>query len=313
MMEAPAFLIGAERSGTTLLRLMLDGHPDVAWPSEFDFALEWPEARAGAWPDLVDYWSVLSESRQARQCRIVIRAELDFPLLVRSLFDQLASRSRKPICGVTAHRHFDRLQELWPDARFIYLVRDGRDVARSHVEMGWAGNVWAAASVWRAAEADWRRLCARVPAERRAEVRYEDLIREPQRELTRVCDFLGVAYSPAMLDYPSRTTYSAPDPSVAERWREALSGRELAWLEREIGADLRARSYAPSRVPAAWIPAPRRLALRLGDRLGRMRFRAQRYGARLWAKHQVARHFRFATLARMTAERMQAIDAAYLK
>jgi len=312
-MESPVFLVGAERSGTTLLRLMLDGHPQIAWPCEFDFALDWPAGAAGEWPDLIDYWSLLADSRQARQARVVIQAQLAFPDLVRSLLDQVCGRTRKAIAGVTLHRHFARILQLWPDARFIYLVRDGRDVARSHVEMGWAGNVWAAASVWRDAEREWRRLCARVPSERRIEVRYEDLVGDPRGELTRICSFLDLGYSPEMLDYPARSSYQAPDPRIASRWREKLSSRELAWLEREIGPELRARAYAPSRVRAAWIPAPRRLALRLGDRIGRVRFRMRRYGTGLWAKHQVARRFHFAALSRVTAGEMRTIDAGYLK
>jgi hypothetical protein len=303
-MEAPVFLIGAARSGTQLLRVMLDGHPEISWPCDFDFALDWPAARSGEWPDLIDYWNGLAESQQARASRVVIRADLDFPRLVRSLLDQLAARTRKPICGVTAHRNFGRILALWPDARFIYLLRDGRDVARSHVEMGWAGNVWAAASAWREAESEWRHLCSDVRPVRRLELRYEALVRAPQRELTRICDFLDVTYSPEMLDYPARTTYVASDPRLAESWR-TLSERELAWLEREIGAELLARSYAPSRVRPAWLPAPRRLALMLGDRLGSARFGAHRYRTLRWAQHRVARHFRVAT--------PQATDPAYIE
>jgi hypothetical protein len=312
-MESPVFLIGAERSGTTLLRLMLDGHPDVAWPCELDFAFRWPESRDGEWPDLVDFWSLLAEDRQARQARIVIDARLAFPDLVRSLHEQLAQRTHKPLLGVTVHRHYERILRLWPAARFVYLLRDGRDVARSHVAMGWAGNVWAAAPVWREAERAWRALASRVPRERRIEVRYEQLVRDPERELSRVCAFLGVAYDAAMLEYPKRTRYAEPDPRIAERWREELSARELAWLEREIGPELRARGYAPSAVRPAWIPAPRRMALQLGDRAGRLRFRVRRYGARLWVKHQVARRFRLAAQARAAALQMRTIDAALLK
>lgn len=312
-MDSPVFLLGAERSGTTLLRLMLDGHPQLAWPCEFDFALDWPAARPREWPDLIDYWSALAESPQARQLRLLIRAELDFPQLVRSLLDQLRTRTHKPTLGVAAHGHFERILELWPDARFIYLVRDGRDVARSLVASGRAGNVWAAASVWRDAERGWRRLCAELPAERHIELRYEELVREPQRELSRVCSFLGVAYSPALLDYPARTTHAGPDANRPERWREQLTARELAWLERAIGRELRERAYAPSPVRAAWLPAPRRLALRAGDRLARVRFRLQRYAACMRTEHQVARRFRFATLFRITVQRLRAIDASYPK
>jgi hypothetical protein len=312
-MESPVFLIGAERSGTTLLRLMLDGHPQIAWPCEFDYALEWPATRTGEWPDLVDFWSSLAESRQARQAEVAIDASLAFPDLMRSLYEQLARRTYKPVVGVTAHRHYERLLKLWPNARFIYLLRDGRDVARSHVEMGWTGNVWAAAPVWRDAEREWRRVSTFVPHENRLELRYEDLVRSPQRELTRVCAFLDLPYASEMLAYPARSKYAAPDPRVAERWREKLSARELAWLEREIGPELRARGYAASPVRPAWIPAPRRAALRLGDRAGRMRFRMRRYGTRLWMKHQLARRFRLPSFARAAALQMQGIDAGYLK
>ncbi|HEY8123790.1 MAG TPA: sulfotransferase [Myxococcota bacterium] len=313
-MDSPVFLVGAERSGTTLLRLMLDGHPQIAWPCELDFALEWPAPRSGAQePDLVDYWSLLADSRQARRARIVIDANLALPELVRSFLEQLQRRTHKPVVGVTAHRHYERILRLWPEARFIYLIRDGRDVARSHVEMGWAGNVWAAAPVWREAEREWRRVSALIPREHRIELHYEALIRDPRRELTRLCAFLGLDYAPEMLDYPKRSAYQAPDPRLTERWRERLSDRELGWLERELGAQLRARGYAPSRVRAAWIPAPRRAALLLGDRFGRLRFRVRRYGARLWAAHQLGRRLRLTAFARAAALRMQTIDAAYLK
>ena len=312
-MESPVFLIGAERSGTTLLRLMLDGHPQIAWPCEFDFAFEWPEATVGDWPKRIDYWQQLAESRPARRARIVIDASLEFPELVRSLLEQLRRRTHKPVLGVTAHRHYGRILRLWPEARFIYLLRDGRDVARSHIEMGWAGNVWASAPVWREAEREWRQASALIPRENRIEVRYEDLIRDPKRELSRICEFLDLDYAPEMLEYPLRSSYAAPDPRVIERWRDSLTARELGWLEREIGPELRARGYAASRARPAWIPAPRRLALQLGDRAGRLRFRVRRYGARLWVKHQVARRFRLAAFAHAASRQMHTIDAAYLK
>ena len=312
-MESPLFLVGAERSGTTLLRLMLEGHPQIACPADFDFALDWPAHRPGEPRSVLDFWDRLSQSRQARRHRVVIHGELDVPGLTRSLLAQLGARTRKPIFGVTAHHHFARILALWPDARFIYLLRDGRDVARSYVERGLAGNVWAAASVWREAEREWAQLCARLPAERRIELRYEDLVRQPERVLARVCAFLDVDPTPEMLAFPARTRHEAPDPRLAERWREKLSHRELAWLEREIGSELRARGYAESLVPAAWIPAPRRMALRAGDRFGRASFRLRRYGARLWAGHPLARRFRIARLAQLTAQRMQAIDAAVIR
>ena len=311
-MEAPIFLVAAERSGTTLLRLMLDGHPQIAWPCEFDYALEWPAATRTGWPDLVDFWAALADNRQARQARVLIDPKLAFPDLVRSLFSQHRARTRKPVLGVTVHRHYEQLLRLWPDARFIHLVRDGRDVARSHVEMGWAGNLWAAAKPWREAERTWHSLAARIPENRRMELRYETLVRAPERELTRICTFLGVDYATEMLEYPLHSTYAAPSARFAERWREQLSGRELALLEGEIGRELLARGYAPSGASAAWIPAPRRAALRVGDHIGRMRFRMRRYGFGLWLEQQLTSRLGLGGLGRVF-ERTQAIDVAQLK
>jgi hypothetical protein len=300
-MESPVFLIGAERSGTTLLRLMLDGHPEIACPCAFDFALAWPEARNGELPEPIDYWQMLAEDRRAREARVVIDARLRVPELVRSLLAQLGRRTHKPVFAVTAHHEYERLLRLWPEARFLYVVRDGRDVARSHVALGWAGNVWAAAPAWRAAEREWRRVSALIPRENRLEVRFEDLVRDPRAELSRIAGFLGLEYAPGMLDSPARGSYAAPHPNASERWREQLSTRELALLEREIGPELRARGYAPSLVAPAWIPAPRRLALRLGDRAGRFRFRARQLGARWWARQRLRRRLNLAAFARTVA------------
>lgn len=311
-MANPVFLVAAERSGTTLLRLMLDGHPQIAWPCEFDYALEWPVSDEADAPDLFDFWLALSESGQARQARVEIDPALGVPELVRSLYGQLRARTRKPIVGVTVHRYFERLLRLWPEASFVYLVRDGRDVARSHVEMGWAGNVWAGARDWLEAERAWRALAQRIPAERRIEVRYEALVAAPAQELARICDFLDVEYSPDMLDYRARTPYEAPDPRLAERWREGLSPRELSLLERAMGPELRARGYAPSRVDPAWVPAPRRFALQVGDRLARTKFRIQRDGVGSWIQHQLATRLDLRPLRR-AIERMRLIDAALLK
>jgi hypothetical protein len=226
-MDAPVFLVGAERSRTAWLRAMLDDHPQICWPCDFDFALDWPPARRGEWPDLLDYWGALARSHPARKSRIVIRGDLDFPQLVRSLLGQLAARTHKPVFGVTAHRHFQRIVDLWPDARFVYLADDGPG-ARSP-DAGWAGKAWASLSVGYAAEREWRRLCAGVPSQRRIESSYGTLLRDPQRELARLCGFLGVGFSPAMLEraralhetQDAPGTWSSPEPLSARRVRFA--------------------------------------------------------------------------------------------
>jgi hypothetical protein len=311
-MDAPIFLVGARRSGTTLLRLMLDGHPEIAWPTEFDYAIDWREEEGG-WPRLEPYHEHLALSRLARDAGASVDASLSPPDLVRSLLDQLRARSSKPRFGVTVHQHYERLLRLWPGARFIYLLRDGRDVARSHVEMGWNGNVWAGAQAWSEAERSWRELAAQLTPDRRLEVRFEALVAEPRRELQRICDFVGVDWHTGMLRYPEYTTYGPVDPGMAGRWRGKLSRREQSWLMSEIGESLQARGYPAGDVPPAWIPAPRRLALQIADRMGVIRFRIRRYGLRLWARHHVAVRLGRSDWRRESLVRMQAVDAQFLK
>ena len=69
-----------------------------------------------------------------------------------------AASGGKPHVGATVHRHFERLRFLWPDARYIHLVRDPRDVARSVVQKGWAGNIYQASEFWIQAENCWDSL-----------------------------------------------------------------------------------------------------------------------------------------------------------
>src|SRR5262245_28549711 len=140
MIERPVFLVGAERSGTTLLRLMLDHHPQIAFHFEFEFAVD-RISLDGVLPALVDYHRWLISNRVFQHAGWSIDPELDYPHLVDSFLrqkQQLAGGKR--LVGATVHRNFQHLRSIWPDARFVHIVRDGRDVSRSVVMMGWAGN-----------------------------------------------------------------------------------------------------------------------------------------------------------------------------
>ena len=275
--EEPFFLVGSERSGTTLLRLMLAHHKHIECAPEFEFLVEEMPAESG-WPALESYYEWLATNRIFVPYGFAVDRALDYPALMKSFLAQYCTRTQKPIQGATCHKHFDRLLRIWPRARFVHLVRDGRDVARSCVGMGWAGNVWHGADRWIEAEELWASLVPVVPPARRIELYYEDLIRAPEKALTRVCAFLGTDFEAAMLDYSRDSSYERPDPNLIGQWRKKLSPGELALLEARIGSMLRARGYEESGVPAGQVGAWRRLTLALQDRLGRFRFRRERYG-----------------------------------
>jgi hypothetical protein len=310
MITAPFFLVGSERSGTTLLRLMLDGHPQLACNAEFEYAVErMPEG--GGFPDLDDYYRFLQTDRIYLASSFAIDRSLSYPELIDSFLVQ--KRGTKPLVGATVHRHFDRLLRIWPDARFIHLLRDGRDVARSVVEMGWAGNAWAGSAVWATAEELWGGLSKQLPADRHLSVRFEDLIQDPVRELGRICQFCGVSYDPAMLDYPQRSTYEAPNPRMVGSWWRKMSAAEVQQVEARIGLLLEERGYPLSGQPRLRLTPATVARLRLHNYYGRTRFRIRRFGLGLVLQDFLTRRLRLRRLQAGVRLRMNAIENRHLK
>lgn len=285
--DEPFFLVGSERSGTTLLRLMLSHHGSIECAPEFEFLVEEMPPDAG-WPDVAHYRDWLATNRIFLPHELAVDERLDYPGLVKSFLGQYVARSGKPVHGATCHKHFDRLLRVWPKARYVHLLRDGRDVARSCIGMGWAGNVWYGAQRWIDAQDLWEGLAPRLAPGQHHELRYEDLIRDPAGELGRLCAFLGVEYDPAMLDYAKNSSYERPDPKLIAQWRRKLTPAELGLLEARIGPRLRAAGYEESGVPAARPGPLGRLCLWGQDRWARLRFRHRRYGLALLVKSRLA-------------------------
>jgi Sulfotransferase family len=311
VVNEPIFLVGAERSGTTVLRLMLDQHPQLAWCVEFEYAVD-QMSDQGDLPALEGYHEWLETHRIFRSCDLEIDPSLDYPELIESFLVQERDRTRKDLVGATVHRHFNRLLQIWSNARFIHIVRDARDVARSCVNMGWAGNVWGGAERWIEAEHLWARTRRTVPAERRLEITYESLISDPVKALTRVCHFMGIPYDDRMLKYPESTSYSLPDPRLIGQWRRKLSEREIQLIEARTSEMLVARGYELSQLPkldtAAMEPK-----LKLEDWLMRKSFRVRHYGLLLVAADFVSRRLGLKAWQKKIRLRLNGIDDACLK
>ena len=207
-MAAPFFIVGNDRSGTTMLRIILDRGPEAAIPPESMFLTD-VELPPGDWQALMDeVW----EHPKVRLWELPGPAPRVPPgledgdaarFVLGAPFEAYARKHGKPRWGdKTPHyvHHVDRLLGIWPQARVVILVRDGRDVALSLKRMPFGpNNAWAAAQWWargiRAGAAAQERHPGNVMT-----VRYEDLAREPARHVPPVCEFLGLSYRPAMLD-----------------------------------------------------------------------------------------------------------------
>jgi hypothetical protein len=142
--------------------------------------------------------------------------------------------------------HLGLIAEIYPDAKLIQIVRDGRDVARSLVEQEWGPTTHdAAAMEWRDAIRAAR--AAALPPERYREIRYEDLLAAPEPLIGELFGWLGVPASDddlaAALSAAAEVANTGARETGAERWREELSRKQIAEIERVAGAELRLMGY----------------------------------------------------------------------
>lgn len=310
--ERPAFLVGSERSGTTLLRLMLDHHPSIAFNLESEYFVS-RIGDTGAFPDARRFCEWLETDRVFRHSRFRINQDLGFTELLDDFLEQKRTRDGKRLVGATVHLHFSRLHRIWPKAKYIYLYRDGRDVANSVMRMGWAGNSYVAADWWLNAEREWCALRSALDPANWIEVRYEKLVADTVCELERICAFLGVGYSEKMFDYVRTSTYSAPDPTLNSQWKKGMRPLDLQRLEAKLGDALARRGYELSGLPRIQVSAIARRFLRLHSRLGGFLHRIRRFGLALTLLETVSRRFGLTRLHRRAIAKIDDIVDANLK
>ncbi|HUG23768.1 sulfotransferase family protein [Piscinibacter sp.] len=308
----PYFLVGAVRSGTTMLRLLLGHHPAICRCPEFEFVTPAIAGRAD-WPDIEEYGRSLQASRQFRASGLTLNTSLSFPAAARDFLRQLQQADGRAVVGTTVHNHFDELPRIWPNAKFIYLERDPRDVARSCVQMGFAGNAWGAAEIWKHAREAWLRLRQSLPPDRFVEVRFETLMTDTVGELSRIARFLGTEFDPAMLELEKDTSYKRPDPAASRSWRNDAAERDVRQIEAVLGPLLREAGHEPSGLPPLRVGIWDSLALTLEHRHRRIKFAQQRYGLGLWLGDAIARRLPVRPLRHHFQRKLDKINERYLK
>ncbi|WP_353572327.1 sulfotransferase [Candidatus Albibeggiatoa sp. nov. BB20] len=307
----PIFLVGAERSGTTLLRLMLDHHPKIAFLYEFEFAVDQIDAQ-GNYPDIQHYYDYLAYHRIFLGAQLEIDPNLDYPVLVDSFLQQKQARDDKPLVGATVHHQFQHLLTIWPQAKFIHLIRDGRDVARSTIQMGWAGNMYMGIERWIEAELIWKQMAQKLPPEHQLSIHYEDLIKDSESVLKQVCDFAHVPFDKIMFSYADKTTYSVPDPKILERWRK-LPQKELQLAECRVAEMLKERGYPLSDYPVLADSASLKFKMQMDNRIRNTLFRIKRYSFSLWLADLISRRFGFKQWQQQVRLKINEKDKQYLK
>ena len=227
MGDGPVFVVGAARSGTTLLRLMIDCHPEFAIPPESHFVVTLAARRLR----LREHSSAALEAALAHhrfalwkldpgeaRAHVVASRPVTYADVMRGLFEAYASHRGARRWGDKTPGYVESLpllDEFFPDARFIHVIRDGRAVAASVAEKPWGPPTpVSAAWWWRGRVQKGRHDGARLGPKRYLEIRYEDLVAQPRESLTSVCEFLDEDFDEAMFDYPGVAADRLPPGTV---------------------------------------------------------------------------------------------------
>lgn len=258
----PVIVLGVRRSGTTLLRVMLDRSSELAVPDESYFVPQLATRHRGR----VDRARFLDDlARVPTLHEWGITASDVAPRLVDGMppgaaigavFETYAASRGKPRWGDKTPlymQYLPVLERLFPAARYVHLVRDGRDAALSFLEVpgGIMTEAWGHprdaagfALMWRTEVDAARALGARVGPGRYLELRYEALVSAPEETLRGVCAFVDLAFEGAMLDYVGRSRSARkshqqrlnqpPTPGVRD-WRTAMTAEDTRRFEAVAG------------------------------------------------------------------------------
>lgn len=310
--DTPIFLIGSERSGTTLLRLMLDHHPDISLNLESEYLVT-RISEDGKFPDTNEYSEWLRHDRVFQHSGFSIPEGLTYKEMVSDFLSQKREQARKNHVGATVHFSFSKLLLIWPKAKFIYLYRDPRDVANSVVQMGWAGNPYVASEWWVNAELEWKSFRQKLGADKWIELGYEDLVSNSDLELQRISQFLDVDFSDKMYEYVENSSYGLPDVKLAYQWKNKMSQLDLQLVEGRIGKEIIERGYDLSGFTPHVAGGLQDKVLHLQSRITCLRHRLIKFGFMNVLQEILSRRLKLGGWHRTVQSRIDAIIDAQIR
>jgi len=271
------FVVGCQRSGTTMLQRMLDAHPALAVAYDSLFLLRPLRGRAVGENPPLDEKLVEAAITHPRFDRLGLsRDAIDrsasgaetYADFIGAIYDEYARMHGKTLAGEKSPgfcRRLAQLHALLPDARILHLIRDGRDVALSIRDWGkgaaklelWREQPIAVGALW------WRRDVTlgyeagkRLSSRIYREIRYEQLVDETEDTLRAISAHLELPYSPAMASYyegrvKSKKGLSAkaawlPPTAGIRNWRTQMSAEERELFEAIAGEQLEMLGYERS-------------------------------------------------------------------
>ena len=266
------FMVGCPRSGTTLLKRMVDSHPQIALTRETHWITRFCKGRTGLTPQglvtpeliskLFEYhrFPHLKISRDKLEAILASDQPISYADFVSRIFDLYGQRNGKRLVGDKTPgyvRNIPLLHKLWPKARFVHLIRDVRDVCLSMSQWRMAHRAAGRFSVWKedpvTTAALWWQWHVQLGieggrplgADLYHEIRYESLVQNPSEVCQAMCAFLGLPYDDAMIKFhEGRTKHESglsanrawlpPTPGIRD-WKSDMPPEDVERIEAAVG------------------------------------------------------------------------------
>jgi Sulfotransferase family len=243
------FIVGCARSGTTLVHRIVDAHPEIAITPEMHWITRHFKNRNGLVASALV--SELAGHKRFAQFEIPQKEfegllgsgeAIPYPTFLNRVFGLYGKIKNKPLVGNKTPAYIRRmldLHALWPEAKFVHIIRDGRDVCLSVLNWkkgertagryaSWEEDPVSTTALW------WERKVRKGREDGAAlgaglyhETLYEDLVDDPERECKRLCEFLGVPYEEAMIRFAegkTRTDLPNVRKTPKKAWLPITSG-----------------------------------------------------------------------------------------
>lgn len=248
------FLFGCPRSGTSLLNRMVTAHRQIAMAKRMPKLVQKFEDREGITSDGMvtpEFIHALLERGRFGRTRLTpaMRQDLESDLessrrvfyaeLISRIFDRVAEDRGKPLAGTKTNKLVPGIKtahRLWPNAKFVHIIRDGRDLCLSALQWRraatlaehyatWNQDAVSTAALWW--EWNVRMVCeagSSLPSGSYYEIRYESFVAHPADECSSLCDFLGVPFDEAMLRFNEGKERTDPGLSAKHAWLPPTPG-----------------------------------------------------------------------------------------
>jgi hypothetical protein len=276
---SPIFVVGVERSGTTLLQLMLNAHPNISIIGEVNYfggvlqikkmipSIETPENLERVMGH-VKYVNTIRRIPCIEQILQLVKQRLGedtsptYEKFYKYLLEEYARRRGAGRFGektATNVRYLEKLLEIFPNCRILHIVRDPRAVVASMIKTSTGSScVVTNAIKWEIEILYSRNFSKKTNSY--IELLYEDLVQRPEAQLKRICEFIEEEYDCKMLDFYKTAKFylnNQPDSEGAFRptftgsigkWRVELSEARLFIIEKIVASVMYKFGYQKSRI-----------------------------------------------------------------